>query len=301
MKKTNKTRKLKSLRNCEHCKKRFIPDIRHPNQRFCSDRCSLVAYRINNREKRAEYNRQYQKKYRKKVSERSKRWRDANLEKRRAYERQYYQEHYQRDRKRRCRYCKKIFYAKYSHKRCCSYECSRKLHWEKNKKRIMKERAEWIKNNREKHNEYCRHSREKKRKPRKSMVKQCSICKKWFTDTTYNHSKKFCSISCRNQSHRHKWYAALKDWRSKNYEKFKAQWTRYNQKNRDGHKIRRKKLIERLGGVCYICGFGIKLHIHHKIPKSQGGTNDISNLALLCPNHHEMIHRGLISAKSLKI
>lgn len=36
----------------------------------------------------------------------------------------------------------------------------------------------------------------------------------------------------------------------------------------------------------YLCG----LEIHHIIPCAQGGTNDISNLTLLCPTCHKKAH-----------
>lgn len=30
--------------------------------------------------------------------------------------------------------------------------------------------------------------------------------------------------------------------------------------------------------------------IHHIIEKSNGGTDDVSNLIIVCPNHHRIIH-----------
>lgn len=50
---------------------------------------------------------------------------------------------------------------------------------------------------------------------------------------------------------------------------------------------KRKKPIR-----CAICGYNKEdiLVIHHKIPISRGGTNDIDNIELLCPTHHAELH-----------
>jgi hypothetical protein len=49
-------------------------------------------------------------------------------------------------------------------------------------------------------------------------------------------------------------------------------------KHRDGHK-------------CADCGAsGVELHVHHIVPLSKGGTNDLDNLATLCSMCHSMIH-----------
>lgn len=49
----------------------------------------------------------------------------------------------------------------------------------------------------------------------------------------------------------------------------------------------RYEVLQRDGFTCTICGrnpesHGVELHIDHIIPKSQGGTNDITNLRTLC-------------------
>jgi len=53
------------------------------------------------------------------------------------------------------------------------------------------------------------------------------------------------------------------------------------------------------GGKCQICEFdpldeyGFHLcHAHHIVWLSRGGEDDISNLCLLCPNHHQAVHAG---------
>ena len=46
------------------------------------------------------------------------------------------------------------------------------------------------------------------------------------------------------------------------------------------------------------CGATRFIHMHHKLPKSRGGSNDKENLVPLCANHHRWVHetkpRGLL-------
>ena len=54
----------------------------------------------------------------------------------------------------------------------------------------------------------------------------------------------------------------------------------------------RKEVFEALGGKCFVCDFDFSdlLHIHHKVRLVDGGSNEIENLVLLCPNCHRLIH-----------
>lgn len=46
--------------------------------------------------------------------------------------------------------------------------------------------------------------------------------------------------------------------------------------------------------VCEVCGAKENLELHHIIPLSMGGSNDIDNLVCLCHDHHvEVHHDGL--------
>jgi len=51
---------------------------------------------------------------------------------------------------------------------------------------------------------------------------------------------------------------------------------------------------ETVKAECFICGYEDIVEIHHRIALKNGGSNDIDNLYIVCPNHHTMIHRGLI-------
>ena len=54
-----------------------------------------------------------------------------------------------------------------------------------------------------------------------------------------------------------------------------------------------------IGDKCIICGFSIVTHKHHLIPVLKGGLFERDNLVCLCPNHHEMLHKNLISEEEI--
>lgn len=61
---------------------------------------------------------------------------------------------------------------------------------------------------------------------------------------------------------------------------------------------RREKIKNRDSYICLHCGYPMgfkrstrKLHVHHKIPISKGGTHDSSNLITLCSRCHYNTHR----------
>lgn len=61
----------------------------------------------------------------------------------------------------------------------------------------------------------------------------------------------------------------------------------------------RRQAKERDNYRCRICGFREALHSHHIAPKSQGGKHDLANLITLCPNHHALVHAGLLKQTDL--
>jgi 5-methylcytosine-specific restriction endonuclease McrA len=44
--------------------------------------------------------------------------------------------------------------------------------------------------------------------------------------------------------------------------------------------------VHRRDRVCVVCGATSNLVVHHRVPLSDGGTNQISNLELRCRAHH---------------
>ena len=62
----------------------------------------------------------------------------------------------------------------------------------------------------------------------------------------------------------------------------------------------RKKAKERDNYKCRVCGFAEIIHSHHILPKAKGGKHALDNLITLCPNHHAMVHAGMISDTELK-
>ena len=57
---------------------------------------------------------------------------------------------------------------------------------------------------------------------------------------------------------------------------------------------RRRQLVQRQQGICPVChqylGNGEGLHIHHGVPKKNGGKDDLANLWLVHQNCHLQIH-----------
>ena len=68
-------------------------------------------------------------------------------------------------------------------------------------------------------------------------------------------------------------------------------------KNRDCYFTEKTILIiyAKYGYCCYVCKSQKKLDIHHIIPRKEGGTNDLTNLVLLCRKCHGAIETGDIA------
>ena len=120
-------------------------------------------------------------------------------------------------------------------------------------------------------NTYC--SRECYGKANQKRIK-CAICNNTFKSGL---NKKTCSRACANKQ---------------------KEGLRYKQLGRPiKDKVKeleslRNRLITLHGYKCCKCEYNKLpiLHVHHKIEKSKGGTDDINNLELVCPNCHAEEH-----------
>ncbi|HYZ97447.1 MAG TPA: HNH endonuclease, partial [Acidimicrobiales bacterium] len=60
---------------------------------------------------------------------------------------------------------------------------------------------------------------------------------------------------------------------------------------------RLRVFIEHRDGGCRVpgCDYSRWLHVHHKVHWEHGGPTDPDNLLCLCPVHHRMVHKGLLT------
>lgn len=77
---------------------------------------------------------------------------------------------------------------------------------------------------------------------------------------------------------------ATKKWKRKNPEMLKAQVERrkINEPTKKNYKRNFDTLFERHNGKCIICQSTERLTLDHIVPISQGGSNELENLQLLC-------------------
>jgi len=72
-----------------------------------------------------------------------------------------------------------------------------------------------------------------------------------------------------------------------------------NYKGNGNNVTARSLALSRFGRRCMICGFDVIVAVHHIRLRRNGGTNDLANLIVLCPNHHAMAHAHMISIDEL--
>ena len=52
----------------------------------------------------------------------------------------------------------------------------------------------------------------------------------------------------------------------------------------------RRAVYARDNHACALCERAGVIHVHHAVPRSAGGTNDLANLICLCPACHAIAH-----------
>jgi hypothetical protein len=114
-----------------------------------------------------------------------------------------------------------------------------------------------------------------------STVEPCGYCGKTVISSKSRKAKAktghvFCNSSC----------AAF--WQNKNLG---------SPRLKNGIATYRRIAIENQGDMCVVCGYDKVTQVHH-IDKNRD-NNDISNLVVLCPNHHAEVHRGLLDIKNV--
>jgi len=57
-----------------------------------------------------------------------------------------------------------------------------------------------------------------------------------------------------------------------------------------------RKIAKDMRKECEVCGWTKNLHLHHIIPRcDERSTDSLQNLAVLCPNCHNLVHIGDIT------
>lgn len=58
-------------------------------------------------------------------------------------------------------------------------------------------------------------------------------------------------------------------------------------------------LFDKFVARCQVCCMEDIVEVHHIIPLKNGGSDHPSNVLILCPNHHTMLHAGMLLIKSV--
>ena len=137
------------------------------------------------------------------------------------------------------------------------------------------------------------------------ITKKCINCDKIFEVKPYRAlSARFCSSRCWTTSSESKEIVSkTQKVRHKNSPIFGKKNPNYRGGSTEEYKLRlvrkswrllRKRILKAYGYVCQNCGketTAFNLHIHHKKPWRMGGSDNLSNLQLLCNKCHPVIER----------
>jgi len=113
------------------------------------------------------------------------------------------------------------------------------------------------------------------KKSGKRIKRKCLNCgKEYVVLMSSKKNKKFCSRDC--------------------FLKYKTRNVKYPDRQRYETKnwiINRQKVKNKYNNICQLCGANNVSQVHHKVPYSISGNNDLSNLTLLCKSCHLQIHK----------
>jgi len=61
-----------------------------------------------------------------------------------------------------------------------------------------------------------------------------------------------------------------------------------------------KQVKQKFGTKCMICGFDRVTEAAHRVPAKDGGSMELENFYVLCPNHHSLYDRNLLTEEEEK-
>lgn len=122
----------------------------------------------------------------------------------------------------------------------------------------------------------------------KKKSKPCTVCgKEFFYWPAVRPDAQYCCYACKASDHGRK-VSGIKS----------GNW-----KGNERSKVSARSLARRyLPAKCAICGWE-EAHCdsHHIVLAKDNGLNALSNIIILCPNHHRLVHTGLLSPDDLII
>lgn len=147
----------------------------------------------------------------------------------------------------------------------------------------------------------------------KTITKNCQTCNISFESDLREHNRgngKYCSLQCSGKAqkrYQHNIRVCINCNESfdsgSNSAKYcssncKQKYYRKQQVNKEFSVHTFQRILGHL--PCEICGWNeCTKDVHHIIPVSQDGKSLLNNLIVLCPNHHRMIHRNLVSKEAV--
>lgn len=180
---------------------------------------------------------------------------------------------------RLCEKCNKEHDGSYGSGRFCSDFCAHTRTWTKEKKQKTSEsvKAHWNDpKNKEKLLSAIHNSLAARNIPKKDQERDyiCQDCGTPFKKKLIRKGRKVTCGKCKWQS------------KPKKLEQLKEGDAFLNLSKRT-----QRKILKRIGISCVLCGWKeATCDIHHIVPKKYGGTNDATNLIIICPCCHRCLH-----------